>query len=478
MAFSVEIKTALSKILGEAFVKDDPVTCYSYRADSLTLHPAEPMGVVFPATTAEVAEVVGLLAARGISFLPRGAGTGLSGGAIPSQGSVLIEMARFREIEDIDLVNRTVTVGAGVVNIAISDAVAKHGLHFVPDPSSQKACSVGGNVAENSGGPHTLKYGVTVNHVLGLEMVMPDGEIVKLGGKTWGVPGPDLLGLVVGSEGTFAIVTKVICRLTPLPEKVMTMLAVFPSLEGASKAVSGIIAASIVPAALEMIDNLVIRAVERAFSPGFPTDAAAILIIELEDLADGLEAEADAIGEICRANGAGDVRFARDEAQRVAIWRARKEAFGALGGLSPSFYTQDGVIPRSALPRVLNKIIEIGNGFGFRVANLFHAGDGNLHPLILYDDGDPQQVADVIEAGNQMLAICLAEGGSLSGEHGIGLEKAHLIDRVFNSDDLENMRRVHGVFNPSELLNPGKIFPTPGRCAEVKMARAKSGISV
>jgi len=478
MAFTAELKSMLTDILGDAYVRDDPVTLFSYRADSLTLHPAEPMGVVFPVTTEQVAAVVRLLSERGISFLPRGAGTGLSGGAIPSQGSVLIEMVRFREIEEIDLVDRTAIVGAGVVNIAISDAVAAKGLHFVPDPSSQKACSVGGNVAENSGGPHTLKYGVTVNHVLGLEMVLPDGEIVRLGGKAWGVPGPDLLGLVIGSEGTFAIVTKVICRLTPVPEKIMTMLAVFPTTTGASSAVSAIIGASIVPAALEMIDNLVIRAVEAVFAPGFPLDAAAILIVELEDLADGLEAEAAEIGDLCRANGAVDIRFARDEAQRTAIWRARKEAFGALGGLSPSFYTQDGVIPRSALPRVLEQVIAIGARFGFRVANLFHAGDGNLHPLIFYDDKDPKQVADVIAAGDLMLEACLAEGGALSGEHGIGLEKAHLIDKVFNPDDLDNMRRVHAVFNPDGLLNPGKIFPTPGRCAEVKMARSKSGIKV
>jgi len=478
MPWSAAVRRELVEILGEAHVKDDAVTLFSYRADGLTLHPSEPVAVLFPADSGQLQQVVGLLHSRGIPFLPRGAGTGLSGGAIPRPGCVVIEMVRFRTIEAVDPINRCVTVGPGVVNIDVSNAAADHGLRFVPDPSSQKACTIGGNVGENSGGPHTLKYGVTVNHVLGLEMVMYDGTLVQLGGKAWGVPGPDLLGLLIGSEGTMGIVTKVICRLCPLPEQTLTLLAVFASVADACRTVSEIIRQGIVPAALELVDKIVIQAVENAFKVGFPLDAEAVLIIELEDLTDGLKEEAEAIQEICMANHATSMRQARDSREQAEIWRARKEAFGALGTICPSFYTQDGVIPRSKLPQVLEEIQDIGRGFGFRVANVFHAGDGNLHPLILYDSTDTDQMRKVSEAGTAMLEVCLRAGGALSGEHGIGLEKSHMIDKVYNRDDLDNMLTIRSVFNPDDLLNPGKIFPSPSRCSETKMVQAKSGISV
>lgn len=478
MPFPSEVRHQLVAILGETHVKDDPVTLYSYRADGLTLHPATPMGVVFPGTVEELQGVVRLLSGQGISFLPRGAGTGLSGGAIPSQGSVIIEMFRFDHIGEIDVVNRQVTVGPGVVNIHVSQAAAAKGLCFVPDPSSQKACTIGGNVAENSGGPHTLKYGVTTNHILAMDVVLPDGELVHLGGPTWGVPGPDLLGLFVGSEGTFGIVTSVTCRLTPLPERVETLLGIFSSVTDACNTVSEIIRQGIVPAALEMIDKIVISATERTIQAGFPTDAEAVLIIELEDLTDGMEEEAAAIREICKRNNAREVRQAEDEAQRARIWAARKGAFAAIGSLSPSFYTQDGVIPRAKLPEVLDRVLKVGEKHGLLIANVFHAGDGNLHPLILYDCHNEDQVKAVHEAGREILEICLEMGGSLSGEHGIGLEKAHLMGGVFNDTDLDNMLRVRAAFNGNNFLNPGKIFPSPSRCAETKIVAKKSGIAV
>ncbi len=478
MSFPAEIRSELVRLLGAEQVRDDAVTLYSYRADGLTLHPAEPLGVVFPGTTAELQAVVRLLSGAGISFLPRGAGTGLSGGAIPNLGSVVIEMFRFNRIQELDPINRTLTVGPGVVNLHVSQAAKAAGLYFVPDPSSQKACTLGGNVAENSGGPHTLKYGVTTNHVVGLEVVLADGELVRLGSTCWGVPGPDLLGLFIGSEGTFGIVTSVTCRLTPLPERVVTLLAVFGSVRAACETVSGIIRAGIVPAAMELIDKLVIQATERKIAAGFPLDAEAVLIVELEDLAEALDADVAAIRAICAERGVREVRQAHDEDERARIWAARKGAFGALGAISPSFYTQDGVIPRAALPEVLDRILEVGERHGLRIANVFHAGDGNLHPLILYDAYNPAEVKAVLEVGREILEICLAFGGALSGEHGIGLEKAYLLDKVFNADDLAAMLAVRAVFNSANLLNPGKIFPTPGRCVELGHPRAKSGVAV
>lgn len=478
MAFKASIKRRLEKILGKQWVKDDPVTLFAYRCDGLTLHTNLPMGVVFPADTASLIEVVKVFHEHKIAFLPRGAGTGLSGGAVPLGNSVIVEMVRFTAIEEIDLENRTITVGPGVVNLHISKAVEKMGFHFVPDPSSQKACTVGGNVAENAGGPHTLKYGVTVNHVLALEAVLPNGELLKLGDAFWGAPGPDLLALFVGSEGTFGIVTKVICRLTPLPESIKTMLAIFDHPNDASEAVSAIIAAGIVPSALEMMDQMIIRAVEDALKVGFPKDAGALLIIELEDLAAGLPEDVAHIQAILEQNGAQTIRLAENEAQRAAIWRARKEAFGALGKITPSFYTQDGVIPRSKLPYILEKITAIGAAYQLKIGNVFHAGDGNLHPIILYNPTDQDEINRTLQAGEDILTACLNVGGTLSGEHGIGLEKTAMMADVFSEVEMEQMVLIRTCFNPHNLLNPGKILPTPGLCGDMKLLSKKSGIAV
>jgi glycolate oxidase len=476
MAFDQKIKKALVEILGAQWVKDDPVTLYTYKSDALTLYSGMPMGVVFPGNRQELVAVVKLLHGNRISFLPRGAGTGLSGGAIPKEESVILEMFRFRQIHEIDFLNRSISVGPGVVNLKISEHVKPNGYYYVPDPSSQKACTVGGNVAENSGGPHTLKYGVTVNHVLGIEAVLANGEVVELGGKHWGAPGPDLLGLFVGSEGTFGIVTKVICRLTPLPEKVITLLGVFPSVRDACQAVSGTIRQGIIPAAMELIDNVVIQAVEKSIAPGFPLDAEAVLLVELEDLQEGIEEEAFRVAKILQDNNATEVRRAQSEEERALIWRARKEAFGAIGNISPSYYVQDGVIPRSALPEVLEQVLAIGRKYDLTIANVFHAGDGNLHPLILYDYKEPQEIKNADKAGREILNICASLGGSLSGEHGIGLEKIELMSQVFSETDMNNMTWVRTFFNPHNLLNPGKIFPTPGKCMETKFVQAKSGV--
>ncbi|MCJ8330038.1 MAG: FAD-binding protein [Lentisphaeria bacterium] len=478
MPFDSRIKQQLIDYLGKDWVKDDSVTLYSYSCDGLTLHPAEPMGVIFPDNTDELVAAVKLFAKNNITFLPRGAGTGLSGGAIPNQGSVVIEMNRMNRILDVDEVNRTITVEPGVVNLNISKHASPLGLHFVPDPSSQKACTIGGNVGENSGGPHTLKYGVTVNHILAMEVILPDGECIELGGNYFGTPGPDLLGLFIGSEGTFGIATKITCRLTANPERAITLLGSFSTIRDACQTVSDIIGNGIVPAALEMIDKLVISALEQTIKPGFPLDAEAILIIELEDLKDGLDEEASEIEAILKKNNASTIRRATDDAERALIWQARKGSFGAIGKLSPSYYTQDGVIPRSSLPDVLDKIMAIGDSYGLRIANVFHAGDGNLHPLILYNSLDEKESQAALDAGMEILQICLDTGGSLSGEHGIGLEKNNLMSKAFSEVDLDNMQQVRVAFNPHELLNPGKIFPTPGRCGEIKMLAKKSGIQV
>jgi len=468
MPFANPIRQELVRICGKEWVKDDPITLYAYRSDGLTLYTAPPLGVVYPGNTDELVRVVKLFHREQISFLPRGAGTGLSGGAVPREGSAILEMARFKEIHEVDLINRTITLGPGVVNLRISEHVKPQGYHFVPDPSSQKACTIGGNVSENSGGPHTLKYGVTVNHVLGLEVVLPDGEVVELGGKHHNQPGPDLLGLMIGSEGTFGVVTKIICRLTPNPEKAVTLLGVFDSVRGACDAVSGIIRNGTIPAAMELIDKTVIRAVEAALKPGFPQDAEAVLIVELEDLQDGIEEDAELVERMLQESGAQDVKRAKDEAERARIWRARKESFGAIGQISPSYYVQDGVIPRSKLPEVIDQIEAIGQKYNLTVANVFHAGDGNLHPLILFDYEDEEQVENTHKVGEEILQVCMGYGGTLSGEHGIGLEKRKLMGELYSETDLANMQTLRAFFNPDGRLNPSKIFPTPSRCAEAK----------
>lgn len=445
-----------------------------YECDAFTFQKAHPEVVVLPTTTEQVSAVVRLCSKYRVPFIGRGAGTGLAGGTLAVEGGVIIAVTKMKKIKEIDLRNRRMTVEAGAVNLNLSRAIGGEGYQYAPDPSSQMACTIGGNVANNSGGPHTLKYGVTVNHVLGLTVVLPDGEIVKLGGKEEDALGYDLVGIVVGSEGTFGIVTEVVVRVVRLPQTVRTMLAVFETIEDATNTVSGIIAAGIVPAALEMMDKMIIQAVEAAFKFGFPLDAGACLIIELDGLEAGIDGLRERVLEICRANHAREIRTAASGAERDALWKARKRAFGAAGMLAPSNMTQDGVIPRTKLPVVLQEIDRIVDRHGLKVANVFHAGDGNLHPLLLFDERDPQQVKGVIAASEEILKMCVAYGGSITGEHGIGIEKSSYSSCQFSEKDLEVMFQLKAVFDPLGICNPGKMFPSGHGCMEVVMKKRKS----
>ena len=465
-SLSGAFRRQLRAIVGERGLLSACADRTVYECDGYTLERSLPELVVLPETTEQVAGVVRAAAQAGVSFVPRGAGTGLSGGCLPAPAPLMICVSRMRRIRALDLANRRAVVEAGVVNAAVSRAVQAAGLQYVPDPSSQNACTIGGNVAENSGGPHTLKYGVTTNHLLGVELVLPDGEVMELGDAIEDSLGYDLTGVACGSEGTFGIVTAATLRLEPLPEGVTTMLAVFETVADATTTVSRIIASGIVPAALEMMDRTIVEAVEAAYHFGFPTDAGAVLIVEIDGPAAGLQALAARIVEICRATGARSVRIAADEAERAALWKSRKRAFGAVGRLAPSYCTQDGVVPRTRLPEILARIEEIGARHRLRIGNVFHAGDGNIHPIILYDERDRDQVARVLEAGREILAACVALGGSVTGEHGIGVEKMRELGLLFGDDDLALMRRVRAVFDPAGRANPGKIFPTPGGCVE------------
>lgn len=437
-----------------------------YECDGYTLDKARPAVVVLPASTGEVVAVCRALFAHGVPLVPRGAGTGLSGGCLPLLAPVVVCTSRMNRILELDPVNRRAVVEAGVVNLSVSRAAAPHGLCYAPDPSSQMACTIGGNVAENSGGPHTLKYGVTTNHVLGLEMVLADGSVVGLGGAVEDGPGYDLTGIAVGAEGTFGIVTRATLRLVPLPPACKTLLAVFDTVAAASRTVSEIIRAGIVPAALEMMDQLIVGAVEAAYGFGFPTDAGAVLIVELDGVAEAVAEQVDRVGTICRAGGASRVDIARDEAERQLLWKSRKRAFGAVGRLAPNYCTQDGVVPRGKVPEILECILDVARRYELRIGNVFHAGDGNIHPILLYDERNADEVERVLAAGREILEACVALGGSVTGEHGIGVEKIAQMPLLFSDDDLELMRRLRRVFDPLERVNPGKIFPTPGGCVE------------
>lgn len=466
------ILTRLQAILGPEGVLHRPQDVALYEYDG-ALDKARPDFVVFPETAQQVAAVVQVANATGLPFMPRGAGTGLSGGAVAIEGGIVVSFARMNQILDIDLANQRATVQPGVVNIDVTNAVSGDGFYYVPDPSSQRACTIGGNIAENSGGPHCLAYGVTANHTLTLEVVLPDGETVDLGLPTADPPGYDLTGLMVGSEGTLGLVTEAVVRLVHLPETVTTLLAVFDDVNEASNAVSAIIADGTIPAALEMMDNVAIRAVEAAKKCGYPTDAAAVLLIDLEGFHDGIQELTDHVGELCRRSGAREIRPARSATERDKLWSGRKGAFGAMGRLSPSYYVQDGVIPRTKLPQVLRRIGEIGTEYGFTIANVFHAGDGNLHPLILFDERDPAQVRGVVKAGSAILRACVEAGGSISGEHGIGVEKREDMCEQFSGEDLRAMAQVKAAFNPLNLCNPGKVFPTSKACYEVGKKRRR-----
>lgn len=477
-----ELVRDLIGILGRDGVMTDEAELRAYDCDAYAPAKRYPDVVVLPKTTEQVSKIVRLCNRMKVPFTPRGAGTGLSGGATAIAGGIIIATTRMNQILEADIANQRLTAQAGVVNVYLTKAVKNRGLHYAPDPSSQGACTVGGNVAENSGGPHTLKYGVTTNHITGVTIVMPDGEILKLGGKAEDASGYDLVGLVVGSEGTMGIVTEVTTRLTPLPQSVRTLLAIFETADQATQTVSDIIAEGILPAALEMVDTFIIKAVEDAFHLGFPMDAEAVLIIEVDGLEVGLDAEARHATEIAMRNGAREVRSAKTELERALLWKARKQAFGALGRLGKSMVTHDGVIPRTKLPQVLKEVRAIANRHGLDVGNVFHAGDGNLHPNLMFDENDPEQVKRVMDAGHEILKLCVDVGGSITGEHGVGVEKIDAIAWMFSEADLALMEKIKRVFNQNELCNPGKVLPTAKRCWEVdngaKMVSAARGAAV
>ncbi|HEX8558980.1 MAG TPA: FAD-linked oxidase C-terminal domain-containing protein, partial [Pyrinomonadaceae bacterium] len=466
----------LRALLDPRQVVSDPEELLVFECDGLTHYRHRPRAVVFPASTEEVAAVMRLLAREGVAVAPRGAGTGLSGGALAVGGGVSVVTSRMRRVLKVDAGNRLAVVEAGVVNAHVSRAVARHGLYYVPDPSSQASCTVGGNIGENAGGIHCLKYGTTTDHVLGARVVLADGRVVSLGGAGAEAPGYDLLGVFVGSEGTFGVVTEATVRLTPVAPSVRTLLADFADIDDASRAVSAVIAAGVVPAGLEMVDGATIRAVEASvFAAGMPLDAEAALLVELDGLEAGLDEEVERVRAICARHGARSVRLAADEAERRRLWAARKGAFGAMGRITPDILIQDAVVPRSRLPEVLAETYRIGARHALRVANVFHAGDGNLHPLVCFDSRDAEQVRRVHEAGREIMETCVRAGGTITGEHGVGLDKRDYLPLVFSDEDLRAMLQVRAAFDPSGLCNPGKIIPAPRGCGEARAVATLDG---
>jgi glycolate oxidase subunit GlcD len=463
----VELAARLRAIRDVAEVLDRSAELFAYESDGLTLERCAPLCVALPLTTEAVAEIVRACNEASVPFVPRGAGTGLSGGATPVTGGVIIECARMNRVLEIDATNRTATVQPGLINEHLSAAVRPLGLFYAPDPSSQSACTIGGNVAENSGGPHTLKYGTTSPHVLELEVVLPDGTVTQLGRRDGHSHGYDLRGAFVGSEGTLGILTAATVRLVPLPETVRTLLASFATLNAACEAVSAIIARGIVPAALELIDDRTIAAVEASvYAAGYPKAAGAVLLVELDGERAAVDDERGEIESLCKAHNALEVRVARDEAERLALWRGRKGAFGAMGRLAPDLYVHDAVVPRSKLPEVVAEINRRAEARGVRIANILHAGDGNLHPNLSFDRRDPEQLRTIRELGAEILEVCVAAGGVLSGEHGIGLEKRDHMCLLFSESDLAPMRWLHDAFDPDDRCNPGKLVPAPRACTE------------
>lgn len=456
----------LEKLLGPRGVlhKSEDLLLYEYDGSVET---ARPDCVVFPRSMADVVGIVRLANSHQTPIVGRGAGTGLSGGAIARHGGIIVSFSRMNRVLEIDAENQRARVQPGVVNADLSLAVAHTGLHFAPDPSSQKACTIGGNVSENSGGPHTLAYGVTTNHVVALDVVLPTGELLHLGSSALDPVGYDLPGVFVGSEGTFGLVTEITVKLTRLPEAVKTLLGIFNSIDDATESVAEITARGITPAACEMMDGWTIRAVEDYIHAGFPLDCAAILLIDVDGLREVVHAEAEEVADVCRVHRARDVRVARDAHERDLLWKGRKNAFGAAGRLASSYYTQDGVIPRTKLPATLRRIGEISRKYNLQIGNVFHAGDGNLHPIILFDERNQQQFRDTVRAADEIIEFCIQSGGSITGEHGVGMEKDRLMPLLFSEDDLALMQRVRSAFNPAGLLNPGKIFPNSKGCGEI-----------
>ena len=464
MTLAPDLVRRFEDALGSGGVIKEPEQVRVYDCDGLTGRRVVPSLVILPETTEEVSAAVRICNQAGIPFVARGAGTGLSGGALPVAEGIVISLARMTRILSVDTDRGRIVVQPGVTNTDVTRAVAAAGFFYAPDPSSQQVCTIGGNVAENSGGAHCLKYGFTVNHVLAATVVLPDGEVVSLAP---GDPGPDLLGLFVGSEGTLGIATELTLRVLRRPEAVRTLLAGFPSTDAAGGAVSGTIAAGIMPAAIEMMDRLTIEAAEAAVGAGYPSGAEAVLIVELDGVTAQVEEDLAAVEEICRRHEGFGLRIAADEADRAAVWRGRKSAFAAMGRISPDYYVQDGVVPRTKLPEVLRRITVLSGEYRLRVGNVFHAGDGNLHPLVLYDGAVEGEAERAEELAGKILEACLDAGGSLTGEHGVGTDKACSMPLMFGEDDLETMHRVRRTFDPNGLSNPGKGYPTPRLCGEV-----------
>jgi len=460
--------------LGADRIVNDRQQLRTYECDGLAHYKVIPGLVVLPLDAGECARTVRACVEAGVPFVARGSGTGLSGGALPHAEGVLIVTSKMRTILEVAPGDERAVVEPGVINLHVTKAATPHGYYYAPDPSSQQICSIGGNVAENSGGAHCLKYGFTTNHVTGAQVVTPDGELVERGGRAPDTPGYDLLGAFVGSEGTLGIATRVTVRLTRLPESVRTLLAAFADTDQAGAATSAIIAAGVVPAAVEMMDALAIEAAEAAVACGYPAGAGAVLIVELDGPAAEVDTQFDQVTALCEANGAFELRAAADPAERALFWKGRKSAFAAVGRISPDYIVQDGVIPRTALPEMLHRIGEVARAAGVRVANVFHAGDGNLHPLVLFDDAVPGEAERAEEVSGAIIDLCIAHGGSITGEHGVGTDKARFMPRMFTDDDLAAMHLLRCAFDPAGLANPGKIFPTPRLCGEVPR-RHKAG---
>jgi glycolate oxidase len=459
----VSLIADLERALGAHAVICEPAELRTYECDGLTGHRAVPRAVVLPRTTEEVQAAVRVCREHGAPFVARGAGTGLSGGAVPVAEGIVIGLARMNRVLEVDVPNRRVRVEPGVTNLDVTRAVADHGLFYAPDPSSQQVCTIGGNVAENSGGAHCLKYGFTSTHVLELLVVLADGEAVRLGRDD----GLDLAGAFVGSEGTLGIATEIVVGVVPRPQRIETLLAAFSSTDAAGEVVSAIISAGIVPAAVEMMDALTIQAAEDAVHAGLPRDAGAVLLVELDGPAAEVALSLGRVQELCAAGGASEVRVAADDGERATLWYGRKAAFAAMGRVSPDYYVQDGVVPRTRLPQTLRRIAELSDRYGLRVGNVFHAGDGNLHPLVLYDSAVEGEAEQAERLAAEILEACVEAGGSLTGEHGIGVDKVCSMPWMFSEDDLRAMGRLRAAFDPDGLCNPGKLLPTPRLCGEV-----------
>lgn len=458
---------ALELAVGERAVlhRDQDLLLYEYDG---SIDKGRPECVVFPRRTEDVVEIVRIAADYDLPIVGRGAGTGLSGGVIPTRGGIMIGFARMNKILEIDLENECAVVQPGVVNLDITRAVQGHGYYYAPDPSSQKACTIGGNVAENAGGPHTLIYGVTTNHVLGIEAVLPDGTVLQVGGKEQDLPGYDITGLLTGSEGTMALVTKVIVRLMRASEAVETLLSIYDRADDAADTVAELTARAVTPAAVEMLDGVMLRMVEEATHAGFPMDAEAVLLIELEGVREGVAEQLELVNAVCLETGAREVRVAKSAEERALLWKGRKNAFGAVGRVSPTYYVQDGVVPRTRIADTLRHIHHVSEKYGLTISNIFHAGDGNMHPIILFDPRSEDETKRTRAAGEDILKYCIEVGGAITGEHGVGMEKNELMPLLFAEDSLDQMERLMRIFNPDGRLNPGKILPTGKGCLEIR----------